>query len=435
MGKIICNIFKVGIYALLLTYPTLAQAAPLELSLEDSIRLALQNNPTVKVALSEQERTSWGIHSALAGRGLAMTMTHTDSRGRDAPSSSDPNPRVEDNHDNSVSLLYSLYTGGKVDSQVNQAKLSLASADWGVEKARQQVKFDATSAYFSILQTNSVLALDKESVSQLERHVEVARKQNSAGMVALTDVLRSEIELVNAQQSQMKSQKDYDLAIVNLNNIIGLPKSSQITIKDDMGYKKYNPSLDELIQYAVKNRPNAIQALNDVKLARESVIVAQSDNLPSVTLRASANAYDAVLPGDKNFNWSVGLVTSWNILDAGLTKSKVKQAQSSVNTAIDQVHQIQDSIEVDVRSAFLSLSEAEKRIGTTEVAIKKAEQNYKIAQIQYLAGIGTNLDVIDAQTALTQSKVNYVQALYDYNTSKAKIDWAVGYPIVAAVMH
>ena len=76
------------------------------------------------------------------------------------------------------------------------------------------------------------------------------------------------------------------------------------------------------------------------------------------------------------------------------------------------------------------MQEAEKRIDTTKVAVVQAEEDYKIAQVRYSAGVGTNLDVMDSQVALTQAKTNYIQALYDYNTSKAKLEKAMGIPVV-----
>jgi len=95
----------------------------------------------------------------------------------------------------------------------------------------------------------------------------------------------------------------------------------------------------------------------------------------------------------------------------------------------EQARQSRDSVQLEVRQAFLNMKEAEKRIETSKVAVDKAEEDFKIAQVRYSAGVGTNLDVIDAQLALTQAKTNNIQALYDYNTSKAKLDKAMGIPV------
>ena len=90
---------------------------------------------------------------------------------------------------------------------------------------------------------------------------------------------------------------------------------------------------------------------------------------------------------------------------------------------------MQDSIRLEVQSSYLNLREAEKRIETARVAVDKAEEDFKIAQIRYSAGVGTNLDVLDSQVALTQANNNFVQALYDYNTSKVKLEGSMGLPV------
>ena len=88
--------------------------------------------------------------------------------------------------------------------------------------------------------------------------------------------------------------------------------------------------------------------------------------------------------------------------------------------------QIKDAVELEVRTDYLSMREAEKRITTAQVAVASAEEDYHIAVVRYQAGVGTNIDVMDAQEALTQAKTNYYQALYNYNTSKAALNTSMG---------
>jgi outer membrane protein len=92
----------------------------------------------------------------------------------------------------------------------------------------------------------------------------------------------------------------------------------------------------------------------------------------------------------------------------------------------ETARQTKDNIHLEVHQAFLNMQQAEKRIETCAVAIGKAEEDYKIAQTRYQAGKGINLDVMDAQTALDQAKTNYIQALYDFNANKARLEKAMG---------
>ena len=119
-----------------------------------------------------------------------------------------------------------------------------------------------------------------------------------------------------------------------------------------------------------------------------------------------------------------------NVWDYGVTAAKVAAAKANVVNAEETYRQTTDNVQLEVRTYYLSLREAEKRISTTSVAIAEAEEAYKIALVRYQAGVGTNTDVIDAQVSLTTAKNNYIQALYDYNTSHAKLEKAMGVPVL-----
>lgn len=121
-----------------------------------------------------------------------------------------------------------------------------------------------------------------------------------------------------------------------------------------------------------------------------------------------------------------------NIFDSGVTLSKVHAAEEKLLQAEETYRDTVDTVELEVRSNYLGLREAEKRISTTQVAVAKAEEDFHIAQVRYMAGVGTNLDVIDAQVALTEARTNFVNALYDYNTSKIALETAMGVPVAVA---
>ena len=151
--------------------------------------------------------------------------------------------------------------------------------------------------------------------------------------------------------------------------------------------------------------------------------------MPQVAASATNSWTAHSWPGDENENWGVGLNVSLNVFDSGVTAAKVRSADANLVKAEETYRQTRDAVQLDVRSSYLNLREAEKRIGTAKVAVDKAEEDYHIAQVRYQAGVGTNLDVMDAQVALTAAKNNYIQALYDYNTSGAELEKAMGVPV------
>ena len=399
-------------------------AAPIELSLEESVALALKNNPAVKIAEAEKFSAQGGVQAAKAGKLPKISLNHTETR-TDTGKVGDPS----NNFDNKAILTLPLYTGGKAESSIEKAKLGLKNAEQGISLSKQQLKLDATTGYFGLLQARNMVQLNQESVDRLAAHLKNVQLQYEVGTVAKTDVLRSEVELANAQQNLIKAQNNYDLAVASLNNVIGMPLETEIVVKEELKHEKFNTSLDDSIKCALEKRPDFMVANTGIDLAKKDISIAKAGHRPTVSFSGYQGWNDKEFPGDDNSNWQLSLTASMDIFDSGATSGKVKQAEAGLDKAQEQARQKKDAVQLEVRSAYLNMQEAEKRIQTSKVAVEKAEEDYKIAQVRYSAGVGTNLDVIDAQVALTQAKTNYVQALYDFNTSKAKLEKAMGAPV------
>jgi Outer membrane protein len=399
---------------------TPALAAPQELSLKDSIAAAVGNNPSLKIADADKDRAAGGVDEAAGGRlpTLSLGSTYNRQPGSDFTAASD-------GVTNSLRLNWQLYNGGRTAGLVDQAKESLKSAELGLDKAEKQVRLDTASAYYSVLQSQNLLSVNKETVQNLQEHLKTAQEKYNVGLVAKADVLRSEVELANAQQNLIKSQNNCELSLAGLKNVMSIDPASDITLTDTLKYDKYDKTLDDSIHLAHDNRPEIAQAAAAVNMAASGVKVAESGKLPTLTFGAAKGWNDSVLP-DNGSDWSVSLAASWNLFDAGVTNAKVHQADASLTKAREQARQTADAVDLEVRQQYLSMQEAEKRLGTTEVAVSKAEEDLHIAREKYNAGVGTNIDVIDAQLALTQARTNHYQALYDYNVSRAKLIEASG---------
>ncbi|WP_371372204.1 TolC family protein [Sporomusa aerivorans] len=414
-------------------------AAPVELTLDEAITMALKSNPAIKMSEADLEKAEWDIKAAKAGKAPSVTLSHDFSRYKTASGTTTAydfsmntwrpvahSAYLTTKYANSATLTLPLYTGGKLEGTIEKAKIGRKAADYGLEESRQQVKLNATTGYYNILQTRNLVKLSEESLSQLEAHLKNVAAQYNAGTVAKSDVLRSEVEKASAEQSLIKANNSYELAVSSFNNVIGLPLETEIAVKEDLKYEAYGQSLEDCIKTALSNRPDLAQANAAVESAKADIKVAKSGNKLSVAATAAENWYDSEFPGTDKNTWTVGVSASYNLFDAGLTRSQVKGAESSLDKVSEQLRQAKDAAQLEVRQAYLNMKEAEKRIDTSKVAVVKAEEDFKIAQVRYSAGVGTNLDVIDSQVALTSAKTDYVQALYDYNSSRAKLDKAMG---------
>jgi outer membrane protein len=408
------------ITGLLMLNASMVFAAPPILSLDDSVAMALKNNSSIKIAAADQDKARFGVDAAQAGRLPVLSLTSSGSRGNSLLGSDSAN-----SFNNSLRLSMPIYTGGRITGQIDQAKFNADAADLGVIKADQQTKLDATTGYFSILQTRNIAKVNQETVDSLTSHLKNVQAQYNAGTVAQGDVLQSQVELANAQQNLTKAQNANAVAEAGFNNTIGQPLDTKSSYQDQFTYVPYSRTLDDSIQLALKNRPEIGQSQDSIGAAKAGVAVADSGRLPTVDISGGTGRTGSSFPGDNN-NWSVGVTANWNLFDSGLTKAQSDAAKSAVAKAAVQDKQIRDGIELEVRTDYLSMKEAEQRIETSAVAVNQGTDSLKIAEAKYAAGVGTNIDVIDAQLALTQAKTNATQALYDFNVDKAQLTKAVG---------
>ena len=407
--------------------------APTEITLDQAVNMALTNNPIGKIAVYEFEAAKGALTAARSYRWPTLSATHRDSwtwAGEKANQRNGvPNNYVSDYFSNSVSASWTLWSGNRVESQISQAKLSLDASRWEIAAARQELKYSATDAYFKFMAARDAVRLATESVERLERYLQDVKLQFEVGVVAKVDVLRSEVELAKAKQTLIEAKNAYDVTMANLNTIIGLPLTTELKVAGDLSYEKYDQALAACMDTALRQRPEIFQATDAAKIAQEAITIARSGYLPTVSAVYQAGWNDSKFAGTNNYNWTVYLTTNWTFMDSGLTAGKLKQASEGYKKAKEQLQQTVDAVRLDVQATYLTLKSAEQSIATSSAAVGLAEEDYKIKVIRYQAGVGTNLDVLDAQVALTTAKNNFLQAMYSYNNYRSKLDKAMGIPV------
>lgn len=411
-------------------------AATLELDLEETIQRALLTNPSVKIAEYNRKAAKADYSAAKGARGISISLSHDSGRGGYADYARRSinggteiwTKGIGNSHSNSITASLPIFTGGELQGQIGQAKANYRSMLSAEEQAYNEMKETATTGYFNMLNATNMKALRQESVDRLQAHLDNVIAQYNVGIVARADVLRSEVELANAQQNYITASNEYDVAEATLNNIIGTPLGTTLLLKDRLQYEPYENDMAYCLAYSEQHRPELKQAEYAIDSAEAALVVARSGHMPKVYANASNNwgGNGSDWPGDDDENWSVGVTASMNVFDSGVTWSKIHAAQENLAKAKESQRQIKDNVELEVRTDYLNLREAEKRITTTQVAVASAEEDYHIAVVRYQAGVGTNIDVMDAQEALTQAKTNYYQALYNYNTSKAALNTSMG---------
>ena len=397
------------------------------LDLDEAIQLALLNNRTIKQSIADRENARWKLSEARRkGNPTLSWSTQAEAVGGSYYDGYDKKRLFVNN----LEAKMPIYDGGTLREGRVSARYGLNAADLNLENTLQTVRYQATDYYYRVLQTADQVEVSEDQVKTLQEHLRIVNAQFKAGTVAKADVLSTEVRLANAQQTLVTYRNNHDIAMATLCNYLLLPVDTVIHPPEQLTYNKYNLNLTNCTAYALSNRPDAAAADYEVKQAESAKRAAKAGWRPSINAVANKN-----LNGDKPFSdnrteyWTAGISANWNIFDGGVTQAQVNEADAALTRAQETAASTRERVQLDVRSAYLSLLAAEKNIATTKVAIASAEEDYRISQVRYSAGVGTNLDVMDASDKLTQAKMNYYGALYEYNTAKASLDKAMGIPI------
>lgn len=410
------------------------------LNLDDAMLRAFQTNPTVSIAQYELDSARASYNAARQSRGISISASHTTQRGgyddnivkkTDATGAwtGEYWKGIGNSHSNGLTASLPIFTGGKLKGTIKQAKANYQYNQVGVQRTYNEMRSTVTDGYFTMLQADNMQKLSAESVARLEDHLKNVQAQYDVGVVAKVDVLRSQVELANAKQTLIQAENSYQVAEANMNKIVGLPMDTNLKLDNLLVYNAYDKNMDDCLAYAAEHRPELMQAQYNVDAAKGALMVARSGHMPQVAASASQSWSDTNWPGDEKGNWGVGVNVSMNVFDTGVTLSKIHGAEADLKKAEETYRDTVNAVNLDVRSNYLGLREAEKRISTTKLAVEQADEDYRIAQLRYMSGVGTNTDVLDAQVALTQAKTNYTQALYDYNTSKTALETSIGVPM------
>ena len=339
---------------------------------------------------------------------------------------------------NGISVNIPLYTGGLVEGQIDVAKLGKTNAQEEILRVEQATKYSAIEGYYGLLAYQELQGVYHEAVDNLQGHLDNVQAQYNVGTKAKVDVLSSDVSLANAKTTAITADNNVAIAESNLNNILGLPLETKLNLADhQLPFDTYNISLQEAMDYAMKYRPEVLQAAIAVQEAERSIDIADAGNKPTVAITGGNDWADNTFPGiDANKrSWKVAAGVTYNFYDGGATKAKVNQAKQDLLVARETEQKTRESVQLQVKQAYLNIRSAAQKVEETQTVVDQARENYRIQNIRYQAGVGINLDVLDAQLSLNQAQVNHIQALYDYNVGIAKLEQVMGVDVESGVIH
>ncbi|MCI7601387.1 MAG: TolC family protein [Megasphaera sp.] len=417
-----------------------------DLNLPKTVQMALDYNRDIKNSQYALKKAEYAINQAQAGKKPTVDYNFGAQRSRATDAATYSRAAslmggansVSNAFSNGISVNIPLYTGGLVEGQIDVAKLGKTNAQEEILRVEQATKYSAIEGYYGLLAYQELQGVYHEAVDNLQGHLDNVQAQYNVGTKAKVDVLSSDVSLANAKTTAITADNNVAVAESNLNNILGLPLETKLNLADhQLPFDTYNISLQEATDYAMKYRPEVLQAAIAVQEAERNIDIADAGNKPTVAITGGNDWADNTFPGiDANKrSWKVAAGVTYNFYDGGATKAKVNQAKQDLLVARETEQQTREAVQLEVKQAYLNIRSAAQRVEETQTVVDQARENYRIQNIRYQAGVGINLDVLDAQLSLNEAQVNHIQALYDYNVGIAKLEQVMGVDVESGVIH
>ncbi len=422
-----------------ITFPTTP------LSLEDVVNIALNQNPAILRAQKDLEATQGVVIQTraialpkLAGTGSYGAVQRTDIDVLDVPGVA-----TFGNNQNwatQVRLVQSFYEGGRILSSLRVARLTKQQSILRYQSAVADVVLLVQLAYYDILLDAQLITVQEASVELLNRQLTDTSRRYEAGTVPRFNVLRAEVELANQQPQLIRARNNFRIAKNNLANLLGfkIPQGAlediPLTFSGKLDADAYQLDLTRAISTALERRPELGALVKAQALRKEDIVNARSGYKPSLQGYVGYDVHNSSLSQAltiEDHGWIAGAQLSWTLFDGMRTYGRIKEAAANYERAGIEVDDEARRIELEVRTMFSNFIEAREVLESQKKVLEQAEEALRLASARYEAGTGTQLDVLSAQTALTDARSTNVQALHDYDAARARLQRAVGLNITA----
>ena len=328
-----------------------------------------------------------------------------------------------------LSLTQPIYTGGRLSSSYRISTLSDDIAGADLERQEADAALSVIQYFYSLLLARESVKVAEEAIKTAEEFKRVAEARYNAGEASSFEVMRAEVEVSNLTPALIAARNGVALGELALKNVMSMRADQEVTFVGAFDDRAFEVSLEDAIARARDKRPELRMLQNRKRVAAEGLKAAKAGRLPAFALTAS---YDLLsnglsLESDKwEKTYSGFLVMSLPIFDGLRTKSQISRSLSQVRQAELALADVADGIELQVRSFMLEREAASERLRSQEKTVEMAQEGLKIANDRYVQGVATNLEVMDAQLALTQARNYRLQALHDLNLATANLKRAMG---------
>ena len=403
------------------------------LTIEDAVQIGLDNHPRIK---SASERI--GSQEAVLGQQISAYYPTVSLGNRYLTSQSSTSggaDEASESYSSQATFNMTLYNFGKREGNVQAARETLNATKQDYSTTTQDIILAIKQAYYIYLGTQEVVRVRRDTVRSRELLVRQARGFYEVGTRARIDVARAEANLFSAQADLIAAENNVKIAWVTLRNAMGSPRLPEQPVAADSPEVEFSMNLAGARDIAFDSRTELKSFAAQRKASDQLIATARRGHLPDLIFDASygrRHVSNETVNG-RTLNtfplqptWSVGLSFNIPIFDGFRTTYRVEETLHNYYNIRAQEEDRRQLIALEVEQSYLRVVETQERIKATESAARAAKENLDLAQGRYQVGVGSIIEVTDAETLYTEAQTTYIRTIYDYKLADAQLARAMG---------
>lgn len=413
------------------------------LSIKNAIEIALQRNPDMDMAIARIQQSDALIDEATAAFWPVLSFYLEYLQGdapsaylfktidqRELPERVDFNdPGWFENYETGIHGRLNVFNGGRDLLRKRMAETGLQIRELDLQSIQNALITSVIHAFYNTLAARDFIKIAQTSVTTVETQLRITTARYQAGGALKSDVLSLEVRLAQAKENLIRAENNYSLSKASLANLLGEDPDTAIDLG---GMESLSLALPEdypsgLIQ-ALANRPELRKVRLQVVQSRMDLDTARSEYLPRLDLQAKYYLDDADFSFEKEReNWTAGIILNWDLFTGFDTRAKADRAERVLEEMMALDRKTALSIQLDLKTAYLKLEEAQARLAVTEASAAQAEESLRLVKKQYEGGSATITRYLDTELALNRARIRSTAAFYDREKTRAAVGRALGY--------
>ncbi len=418
----------VAVFLVACNLPPSSWAGPAVYDIDQAVAVAQDKNPEIAIARKKVEAARGGLMEARSGYLPAVVST---GLAREREHQSDSRLRNED-YNASVRVVQNVYTGGAVTSQFAIARLTVAKQELELQAISNRVAMDVRIAFNELLLNRAKIRVREQSVGVLADELKTQRERLAAGLVGQLNVSRAEVALANEQPELIDARTQLKNSYLRLGELFGTDGGkSQFEIVGMLQYQPRHPDLNESLARADTERPEIKAREKEIQIEDQQAVLDRSEVRPRFEVFSGYEVYnerDPDIGHEFNHGYVFGLNARWHIFDGFATKGRVQATRARREAAVYALTATRNSVASEVRSAFLDLEQARQILESETKNVQTADESLEIAKANLGAGLGTQLDILQAASDVTRTRTTRLGAIYQHNVALARLARACAVP-------